>query len=91
MLLLLEYLNLSLMKPFFSRKFRYPIMSRSDVLGTNGGGVACYIRSDIGYLQTHFFAKEIKNVFVKSHLIKQKLSLLELFIDLLIKVTFLKL
>ena len=34
MLLLLEYLNLNLMKPFFSQKFRYPIMSRSDVLGT---------------------------------------------------------
>ena len=31
----------------------------------NGGGVACYIRSDIGYLQKHFFRKENKNISVE--------------------------
>ena len=30
----------------------------------NGGGVTCYIRSDIGYRQKHFFPKEIENIFV---------------------------
>ena len=39
----------------------------------NGGGVACYIRSDIGYLQKHYFPKEIKNIFVKILLPKAKL------------------
>ena len=47
----------------------------------NGGGVACYIRSDIGYLQKHFFPKKIQNIFVE----------ILLFMDLLIRVTFLKL
>ena len=37
---------------------------------------------DIGYLQRDFFPKEIGNIFVE---------ILELYIDLLIKVTFLKL
>ena len=34
MLLLSEYLNLSLVKPFFSRKSKYLTMSSSDVIGT---------------------------------------------------------
>ena len=39
----------------------------------NGGGVACYIRSDIGYLLTeHFFPKEIENIFVEILLPKTK-------------------
>ena len=38
----------------------------------NGGGVACYIRSDIGYLQKHFFPKEIESTFVESLLPKTK-------------------
>ena len=38
----------------------------------NGGGVACYIRSDIGYLQKHFFPKEIENIFVEILLPKTK-------------------
>ena len=32
--LLSEYLNLSLMKPFFSQKSKYLTMSCSDVIGT---------------------------------------------------------
>ena len=30
----------------------------------NGGVVACYIKSDIGCLEKHFFPKEIENIFV---------------------------
>ena len=29
----------------------------------NGGGVACYIRSDISYVQKDFFPNVIKNIF----------------------------
>ena len=29
----------------------------------NGWGIACYIRSDISYLQQHVFPSEIKNFF----------------------------
>ena len=29
----------------------------------NGGGVACYIRIDIGYIQKQYFPEEIKNIF----------------------------
>ena len=39
----------------------------------NGGGVACYIRSDIGYIQKHFFLKEIENIFVEIILLKTHL------------------
>ena len=38
----------------------------------NGGGVDCYIRSDISYLQKHFFPKEIENIFVEFFLPKTK-------------------
>ena len=38
----------------------------------NCGGVACYIRSDIGYLQKRFFLKEIKNIFAQILLPKTK-------------------
>ena len=38
----------------------------------NGRGVACYIRSNIGYLQKHFFTKEIGNVFTEILLPKTK-------------------
>ena len=38
----------------------------------NGGGVDCYIRSDISYLQKHFFPKEIENIFVEILLPKTK-------------------
>ena len=38
----------------------------------NGGGVTCYIRSDIGYLQKHFFPKEIENNFAEILLNKAK-------------------
>ena len=31
----------------------------------NGGGVACYIRSDNDYLEKHFFPKEIEIFFVE--------------------------
>ena len=31
----------------------------------NGGGVAYYIRRDTGYLQKHFFPKEMENIFVE--------------------------
>ena len=39
----------------------------------NGGGVACFIRSDIGYLQKQFFPKEIENIFVEILFPKTKL------------------
>ena len=38
----------------------------------NGGGVACYIRSDIDYLQKCFFPREIENSFVEILLPKTK-------------------
>ena len=38
----------------------------------SGGGDACYIRSDNGYIQKHFFPKEIENVFVEILLPKTK-------------------
>ena len=38
----------------------------------NREGVACYIRSDIGFLQKHFFPKEIENIFVEILLPKTK-------------------
>ena len=38
----------------------------------NGGGVACYIRSDIGYIQKQYFREEIKNIFFEILLPKTK-------------------
>ena len=38
----------------------------------NVGGAACCIRSDIGYLQKHFFPKEIENIFIEVLLPKTK-------------------
>ena len=38
----------------------------------NGGGVACYIRSDISYIQKQYFPKEIENIFFKILLSKIK-------------------
>ena len=70
---LLEYLNQSLIKPFFSRKFKHLTMSSSDVIGTTKVEVvACYIKSGIGYLQKHFFQKEIENIFFEILLPKTK-------------------
>ena len=57
----------------------------------NGGGVACYIRSDNGYLEKHFFPKEIEFFLLKFFCLKSNLYLLELHMHFLIKVTFLKL
>ena len=31
----------------------------------NSGGIVCYIRIDIGYIQKHFFPKEIESIFVE--------------------------
>ena len=39
----------------------------------NGGGVACYIRSDVSYIQKHYFPKEIKNIFFEILLPKTEL------------------
>ena len=39
----------------------------------NSGGVACYIRSDIGYLQKHFFLREIQNILLKFFCLKPNL------------------
>ena len=33
------------------------------ITSRNGGGDACYIRSDISYVQKHFFPNVIKNIF----------------------------
>ena len=38
----------------------------------NGGGVSCYVRSDIGYVQKRFFPREIENIFVEILLPKTK-------------------
>ena len=38
----------------------------------NGGGVACYIRSDVGYLQKYFFLVYIENIYVEILLPKTK-------------------
>ena len=68
--LLSEYLNLSLMKPFCSSISNYELL-RCD-RNRNGGGVTCYSRSDIGYLQKRFFPKKIENIFVEILLPKIK-------------------
>ena len=47
----------------------------------NGGGVDCYIRSDIGYPPKHFFPKEIGNIFVEVLLPKTKPIIVRIFID----------
>ena len=39
----------------------------------NGGGVACYIRSDISYIQKQYFPEEIENIFFEILLPKTKL------------------
>ena len=38
----------------------------------NGGGVACYIRSDISYIQKQCFPEEIENIFFEILLPKTK-------------------
>ena len=55
----------------------------------NGGGVACYIRSDIGYLQKQFFPKEIESIFVEI-LFPETKPLIVGVIDLPSKVNYLK-
>ena len=44
----------------------------------NDGGVTSYIRSNIGYLQKHFFPKEIENIFVEILLPKIKSLIVEI-------------
>ena len=39
----------------------------------NGGGVACYVRSDISYIQKQYFPEEIENIFFEILLPKTKL------------------
>ena len=87
--LLPEYLNLSLMKPFFSRKSKYLTMSCSDVIGTETVKVSLEVIS-VTYKHT-FFRRKSKIFLLKFFFLKPSLKLLKLFIDLLIKVTFLKL
>ena len=55
----------------------------------NGGGLARYIRSDIGYLQKQLFPKEIENIFVEIIFPETK-PLIVGVIELSVKVTFLK-
>ena len=38
----------------------------------NGGGVACYIRNDLSYIQKNLFPNNIDNVFFEIHLPKTK-------------------
>ena len=38
----------------------------------NGGGVACYVRSDLSYTQKNLFPNDIENVFFAIHLLKSK-------------------
>ena len=38
----------------------------------NGGGVACFIRSDISYIQKQYFPEEIKDIFFEILLPKTK-------------------
>ena len=71
--LLSEYLNLNLMKPFFSRKSKYLTMSCSDVIGTETVEVLLAILEVISvtYKNT-FFPKEIENILVEILLPKTK-------------------
>ena len=57
----------------------------------NGGGVACYIRNDLSYMQKNLFPNDIENVFFEIHLPRTKLITLELFTDLRMKLISLKL
>ena len=49
----------------------YDLLSRDR--NRNDGGVACYIRSDISYIQKHHFPEEIENIFFEILLPKTKL------------------
>ena len=49
----------------------YDLLSRDR--NRNDGGVACYIRSDISYIQKQHFPEEIENIFFEILLPKTKL------------------
>ena len=72
-LLLSEYLNLSMVKPFFSWKSKYLTMSSSDVIGTETVEVSLAILKvmSVTYKNT-FPAKEIGKIFVEILLPKTK-------------------
>ena len=50
-----------------------------------GGGVACYVRNDLSYIEKDFFPEEIETYSLRSYSQKLSLKLLELFTDLLTK------
>ena len=50
-----------------------------------GGGVACYVRNDLSYIEKDFFREEIETYSLRSYSQKLSLKLLELFTDLLTK------
>ena len=69
--LLSEYLNLSLMKPFFSRTSKYLTMSCSDVIGTETVEVSLAILKMISvtYKDT-FFRRKSKTFLLKFFCLK---------------------
>ena len=72
MLLLSKYLNLSLMKPFSSRKSKYLTMSCSDLIGTETVEVLLVILEVILVTYKNAFLRETENIFVEILLPKTK-------------------
>ena len=70
--LLLEYLNLSLMKPFFSEKSKYLTMSCSDEIGTEKMDVFLAILEVISFSET-FFGRKLKIFLLKFFCLKPDL------------------
>ena len=71
--LLSEYLNLSLMEPFISRKSKYLTISCSDVIGTETAEVSLSaLEVILVTYENTFFLKEIENIFLEILLPKTK-------------------
>ena len=69
--LLSEYLNLSLMKPFFSRKPKYLTMSCSDVIGTEMVELSLAILEVISVtFKNNFFPRKSKIFLLKFFYLK---------------------
>ena len=56
----------------------------------NGGGVACYIRSDISYMQKGLFPSHIENIFFKILLLKTTSITVRVMYRYSVKLSFLK-
>ena len=72
MTLLLQYLNLSLIKPFFSRKSKYLTMSCSDMIGTETAVLLAILEGISVTYKNTFFRRKSKIFLVQTLLTKTK-------------------